>query len=204
MSYSLLNRTSAPQILRLCAISFKQGVLDAYDLGDDYAAREFVDKHKPDWSYGVLGEPDDYDWKMWRFSIYRACRYNNLTKFAENYLYEVKKYNYLFCPIVFSMRFYLMGIEEWLEYPNPVNIERFKQETYIHWKPVPAGAAKMTRNEILATMQDIAYDYRRLPEEQQTVRAGVMVEFSSALFDLTRKIPVHKRIIIDGSAIKNI
>lgn len=185
MSYSPLNRTTAPQILRLCALCFKNGVLDAYNFGDDYAAEEFVRNHKDKWTYGVLGEPDDYDWKMWRFSLYKWCRRAGLSSFADNYLYEVKRYNYLYCPILMSMRFYLMGIEEWLSYPNPINIEIFKRSGNIHWHI--SGSQKITRQEIIADMQGFSYEYRRVPEEAQTVSANVLDEFCSAIFDLTSK-----------------
>lgn len=184
---------------------FKQGVLDAYKMGDDYAVRDFVEKHKANWSYGVLGEPDDYDWKMWRFSLYRWCRRCRLAQFAENYLYEVKSFNYLYCPIVFSMRFYLMGIEEWLDYPNPVGIERFRQGTMSHWTPnTDHGANKITTREIIVEMQEIAYQYRRRPEDDWEVRGGVMVEFGTAMVDLTSKFAYKKRLVIGDETIKNI
>lgn len=204
MQTSLLNRRTAPQILRTCTLCLKNGVIDAYNLGDDYAVEEFLRKHKENWTYGVLGEPDDYDWKMWRFALYRWCRKSGLTSFAEDYLYEVKKYNYLYCPIVFAMRFYLMGIEEWLAYPNPVGIERFKKETSMHWQEVGSHGKKMTRKEIIALMQDIAYQFRRRPEEDQEVSFSVMDSFCSAIFDLTSQYKFKRRIVIDGKTIKNI
>lgn len=204
MKFSPLNRTTAPQILRLCMLCFKNGVLDAYEQGDDYAVQDFLDKHKKSWTYGVLGEPDDYDWKMWRFTLYKWCRRNNLTTFAENYLYDVKRYNYLYCPILLSMRFYLMGIEEWLAYPNPVNIERFRSESAIHWQPLGTGAQKITRREIIAQMQDFAYQFHRRPVDEREISYGVLDEFCSALFDLTSKLKYKKRIIVNGKAIQNI
>ena len=204
MTYSPLNRTSAPQILRLCLLCLKNGVLDAYDLGDDYAVEEFLTKHKKGWTYGILGEPDDYDWKMWRFALYKWCRRHGLSTFAENYLYEVKRFNYLYCPILITMRFYLMGIEEWLAYPNPVNIERFRKESSLHWQPMGQGSQKMTRREIIAEMQDIAYQFRRRPESEREISFSVLDEFCSAMFDLTSKYKFKKRIIIDGKAVQNI
>ena len=194
MSSSPLNRTTAPQILRLCTLCLKHGVLDAYELGDDYAAREFLDQHKEDWTYGVLGEPDDYDWKMWRFSLYKWCRRNGMTTFAETYLYNVKRFNYLYCPILMSMRFYLIGIEEWLAYPNPVNIERYRKDTSMHWQPMGRGAQKIFRREVIMQMQDIAYQYRRLPEDRREISFGVMDEFCTAVYDMTSKLKYKKRI----------
>ena len=204
MKFSPLNRRSAPQILRLCALCFKQGVLHAYELGDDYTAKEFLEQHKENWTYGVLGEPDDFDWKMWRFSLYRWCRYADLSNFAETYLYTVKTYNYLYCPIVMSMRFYLKGIEEWLDYPNPVQIERFKQESKVHWKPMPGAARKIIRQDLLADMQEIAYEYRRLPEDVRHLGEHVMTDFCAAMFDLTSKYVLKKKIRIDDTQIQNI
>lgn len=203
MSFSPLNRTTASQILRLYVLCFKHGVLDAYELGDDYVAAEFVRNHKENWTYGVLGEPDDYDWKMWRFSLYKLCRRNGLAQFAENYLYEVKRYNYLYSPILMSMRFYLMGIEEWLSYPNPGEIEIFRQERSIHWAKNLPGGKRITRLEIIAESQDIAYQYRRAPEEARVISTSVLDEFCTATLDLTNKHVSKKRIIIDGKAVKN-
>lgn len=204
MSSSPLNRTTAPQILRLCALCLKNGVLDAYEMGDDYAVEEFLRKHKEGWTYGVLGEPDDYDWKMWRFSLYKWCRRNALSQFADNYLYEVKRFNYLYCPILLSMRFYLMGIEEWLSYPNPVNIERFRKESAVHWAPMGAGSQKMTRKEIIAEMQNVAFQFRRRPEEAQEVSFGVIDEFCKAIYDLTSSYTRENHLIIDGEEIQNV
>lgn len=203
MSISLLNRRTAPQIVSLCAMCFKQGVLDAYEQGDDYAAKEFLDQHKAGWTYGVLGEPDDYDWKMWRFSLYRWCRHHGLARFAEEYLYEVKKFNYAFCPIVLSMRFYLMGIEEWLAYPNPVGIERFRRETMVHWKIEPGTVRKFSRKSIIIEMQSMAYQYRRRPESDWEVSGGVMVEFGTAMVALTSKLVYNKRLKIGDESIQN-
>ena len=199
-----MNRTTAPQILRLCSLCYKNGVLDAYELGDDYLSGEFLGAHTADWSYGVLGEPDDFDWKMWRFSLYKWCRRQGLSKFADSYLYEVKRYNYLFCPIILSMRFYLMGIKDWLAYPNPTGIEVFRQNNSSYWDAFKTGPRKMTKKDVLAEIQGMVYEYRRLPEESQTVSYSVFDEFSSALYDLVSKYVSNDNIVIDGKTIKNI
>lgn len=183
-----LNRTTAPQILRFFDICFKQGVIDAYNFANDYEAREFVEKHKPAWDFGVLGEPDDFDWEMWRFSLYRWARNNRLTPFAENYLYRIVKKNYLWCLLPFCMQFYLMGIEEWLSYPNPGQMERFLNEGKIHWAPQKNPTLrKMTKADFRFYMQEFARQYRRLPEEQQPVSYRTMDGYCRAIYDLNQK-----------------
>ena len=89
-----------------------------------------------------------------------------MTTFAENYIYKIVKKNYLWCLLPFCMRFYLMGIEEWIQYPNAAALERFKHEGRIHWAPqANSSLRKMTKSDIHSYMLQFAYEYRRAPEE---------------------------------------
>jgi hypothetical protein len=183
-----LNRTSAPQIIRFFDLCFKQGVIDGCNFTDDYGAKEFVEKHKGAWDFGVLGEPDDFDWQMWRFTLYRWARYNHMTPFAENYIYKIVKKNYLWCLLPFCMRFYLMGIEEWIQYPNEAALERFKHESRIHWAPqTNSSLRKMTKSDIHSYMLQFAYEYRRAPEEVRVMNVLTMDGYCQAVHDLNQK-----------------
>ena len=192
MSLSPLNRTTAPQILRFFDVCFKQGVVDAYDIGDDYAVREFLDLHKPDWSFGILNEPNDYDWKMFRFCMYRWARQHRLTSFAENYIYKIRTTGFLWALLPFCMRIYMMGMEEWLEYPNPVGIEVFKNTNAVHWSPRFKGQMKLTKADWFSYIQEFAIEHRRLPAEQQIMSPLVMEDYPQALYDLTRTFQKRK------------
>ena len=101
------------------------------------------------------------------------------------------------------MRFYLMGIEEWLAYPNPVGIERFRRETMVHWKIEPGTVRKFSRKSIIIEMQSMAYQYRRRPESDWEVSGGVMVEFGTAMVALTSKLVYNKRLKIGDESIQN-
>lgn len=193
---SELNRTTAPQIVRFFDYCFKQGVYDAYNFADDYAARDFLEQHKAAWDFGVLGEPDDFDWEQWRFTLYRwARRVNGLSRFAVTYIYRILKKNYLWYLLPFCMRFYLMGIEEWLDYPNPVGMEMFKLEPKIHWKPMKKFK-KITLTDTISYMQEFTYEYRRVPEEERTMSVETMDNFCMAVHDLTRKYVTGRKIRI--------
>lgn len=188
MSFCPLNRTTAPQMLRFFDVCFKRGVTDACSLGDDYAVREFIDLHKTDWTFGVLGEPNDFDWQMFRFSMYRWARENRLTSFAENYIYKIRTKGYLWTLLPLCMRFYLMGMEEWLEYPNPAAVEVFKGANMVHWAPRPFGQKKITRPDWFVYIQEFAVEHRRLPEEYQVMSPLMMEDFSRAVYDLSRRL----------------
>lgn len=204
---SPLNRTSAPTILRFFDLCFKQGVIDAYEFANDYDAKVFWRKHKEAWDFGVLGEPDDYDWEMWRFTLYRWGRLNHFTKFTETYIYKITKKNYLWYILPYCMRFYLMGIEEWLDYPAPQNIERFKKESKIHWKPMPSHLRKITKNDWISYMQEFVYTFRRSPlseGEDRVMSWKTFDAYEQAIHDLTRGYDTEKKICFGEEEDKDI
>lgn len=161
---SPLNRTSAPSVLRLFDYCFKQGVLDACAMEDDYTVKEWLDARLRDGSYGLLSDIDTpYDWKRWRFILFRWCRIAKMTPLGENYIDRIRKPgSFYFCVIPICMRFYLMGVEEWLEYPNPNNTVLFKQKSKIHWKPVPDHLKTITKNDFISYVQDFVYERERI------------------------------------------
>lgn len=195
-----LNRTSAPIILRFFDLCFKQGVIDAKEFNDDASAKEFLDSHKESWDFGLLGVDDFDGWQEWRFVLYRWGRQHRMTKFSENYIYRITKKNYLWYFLPFCMRFYLMGIEEWLKYPNPVRIELFKKESKVHWMPVQSNLRKMTTNDFISYMQEFVYDFRRSPLSKGEDRIMVDTTFDSfqqAVHDLTRGFKTGRKIKIE-------
>lgn len=185
----LLNRTTAPIILRFFDLCFKQGVIDAKEYQDDQGARDFLKRHKEAWDFGVLGEPDDYDWEMWRFTLYRWGRRNRFVQFSEGYIYQIMKKNYLWYFLPYCMRFYLMGIEEWLDYPNPNGMAIFKATSKIHWKPMPNRLKKISLNDWISYMQEFVYEFRRSPMsegEDRVMNPQLFDTFELAIHDLTR------------------
>lgn len=188
-----LNRTTAPQAVRFMFVCFRQGVLDACEYGDDMGVKEFVDAHKASWTFGILGEPDDYDWQAFRVKMYSLARRNHLGGFAENYIFRIRQRNYLWCLLPYCLQFYIMGLEEWLAYPNPQKIAAFKKAGSIHWDPnYPYKQIK--RMDIINSMQEMALLYRRIPEEDRLIGATTMDGFIEAVYNLTRKYVTGRQI----------
>ena len=130
MAKSPLNRTTAPQVVRLFDYCFRQGVTDASDFGDDIAVQEWLDRRLADGQYGLLSGYDEvFDWKRWRLVLYRWCRMGRLGGIGERYVDQIHRYKATsaFALLPMAMRFYLMGVEEWLAYPNQNNMAQFKQ-----------------------------------------------------------------------------
>lgn len=182
----LLNRTTAPHVLRFFDLCFKQGVIDACAYGNDLDTKEFLEAKEADWSFGTLEQPDDYDWQAFRYWAYWLARRNGMKTLAENYFFRIRSHNYVWCVLPYAMRFYLMGIREWLRYPNPVGIEMFKSQNRIHWDPNEKTKA-ITKPDIISYLHEFEFQYRRLDIELQPVSETAMSSFIQALFDLSRK-----------------
>ena len=182
----ILNRTTAPQTIRFFWTCFRQGVLDACEYGNDIEAKEFLEAHRQDWTFGVLSRPDNLDWQMFRQQLYWWARQAGQKSLAEGYFFRIRTKNYSWAVLHYCMRFYLMGIAEWLKYPNHGGIEVFKAKPMTHWAP-SEPVAKVTRTDIISYLHEFEYEYYRSPEECREVSAAAMSSFISALFDLSRK-----------------
>lgn len=188
-----LNRTTAPQVVRLFDTCFKMGVLDAQAQEDDYAVKDFLDRHKSGGGYGLVYDDEDFDFRRWRFTLERWCREYRLgsvgdTYLNSRYLRQYKK-TFLFAILPMTMRFYLMGVEEWLEYPNPLGLELFKQTKKIHWKPVKKHLKYMNTDDFLSLLQEFIYERQKLGLEDD-LSARNYDDFSTAMWSLTRKYEV--------------
>lgn len=181
---SALNRTSANQILLFFDACFKQGVLDAYDLGSDLEARDFLQEKRADWSFGRLGMRGEFDWQMFRQTLYWWARRSRLQSLAEKYIFKIRTKAITWCLFPFCMRFYLNGIEEWIDYPNEARIEIFKSSKRVHWSP-NSELSKFTKGDYFSYLHEFAYQFRQIPESEQPVNATLMDSFIQALYDLS-------------------
>ncbi len=190
---SPLNRTTAPQAIRLFDYCFKQGVLDACNLEDDYAAREFLDSRLEDGGYGLLSEPSDgFDWRRWQHTLYRFCRFGRLGSIAESYIDKVHRYKNtsLFAILPIAMRFYLMGVQEWLDYPNATNTALFKQNKKVHWKPMPRHLRDIRTADFISTIQEFVYE-RQAKAFENDLSPGKYDSFANAMWRCVQKYPVY-------------
>jgi len=188
-SKSPLNRSTAPLVIRLFDYCFKQGVQDARDLENDFEAQEWVQTCLQNGTYGVLPEKDlPFDWRRWRFTLYRWCRIAHLPSLADVYLNRMERYKntFAFAILPIAMRFYLMGVQEWLEYPNPNNMAYFLQNSKIHWKPTLQHLKKMRISDFISYVQEFAYE-RMDGKVEGDLSADKYDDFSRAIWRCTQK-----------------
>lgn len=189
-----LNRTTAPQLLRLFDHCFRQGVFDAMDSFDDYVARDFVERHKADGGYGLLYDDENFDWRRWRFTLARWCREERLGSVGDvlidsPWLWKSGRKTFLVALLPISMRFYLMGIEEWLDYPNRGNLGFFKIMRKVHWKKMEKPyLQKITTQDFISYIQEFVYERQRL-HIQGDLEESKYDSFATAMWTLTKRYP---------------
>lgn len=157
------------QIAHLFDYCFKRGAIEACDAEDDVAVTDWYEQRKKDGCYGLISDMGlDYDWRRWRFTLLRWCRMANLRSLADGFIDELKRDgNILSAIFPVSMRFYLLGVKEWLDYPNPINMEFFKHNMRIHWKDTND---KFFNNDYIVYIHEFTYEAQDSGIEERLVR----------------------------------
>lgn len=182
----MINRQTARMILKLFDCCFKRGVIDASEADNEHWCREFIEARRTQGDFSLLDVSDIYDWKEWRMILARWCRYTKNMKLCPLYLDKVYKENYYWSIFPIAMDFYILGVEEWLEYPNPYKIELFRYSASTHWKPMPRkGLQKITTDDKVSYVQQFAYERERL----DPARGGSYVNFAQEIWAFTRPLP---------------
>lgn len=182
----MINRQTAKMLLKLFETCFKQGVIDACEQDDDYWCREFIEARRTQGDFSLLDVRDSYDWKEWRMIIGRWCRYTHNLKLCVLYLDKVYTKNFYWSVFPIAMDFYMLGIEEYLEYPNPINLELFKTKSGQHWKPMKTKIMQhMDRDEKVGYVQQFAFERERMDPEAN----GKYTAFAQEVWGFTRPLP---------------
>ena len=150
------------QTIRLFDYCFRQGVFDACEMEDDYAVQEFYDKMMETGGYGLLLEPNDgFNWRRWQHTLYHFCRMGRIGSMTDSYVNLIHRYKntFVFSLIPMTMRFYLEGIKEWLDYPNPNAMQLFKQTKKQHWTPnLPSHVRTLKTQDYIFILQGFVYE----------------------------------------------
>jgi len=161
---------------------------------DDYAVQEFYDARMADGGYGqLLDDNDDFDWRRWQHALYRICRLNRVGNSTANYIDSIHRYQrtFVFALLPMTMRFYLEGIKEWLDYPNPSAIQMFKQNRRQHWTPnLPSHIRSIRTPDYIFMLQSFVYERQNMHLEKD-LSATHYDHFANAMWRLTQRFPVY-------------
>ena len=174
-------------IYHLLAVWIRQEITPYLQVGELYPDREHA-------ICALLHKWQDEERRIYHVfhSLSREQMERYVYEQAEKYFFALRKKDVSWCLLPYCMQFYLLGIEEWLDYPNPANIEIFKSTPKLHWSP-KGPIKKFIRPDYFSYLHNFYYQYSQIPEDLQTVSPTMMDSFVSALYDLSSRYGKRKR-----------
>ena len=163
---SPITKKNGTDLLRLMDYCFKRGVVDACEVGDNYAVQTWYDEMLHSGRYGLVSFPDEeFDWRRWRFIIHKWAREQRFPYSCTDYIDGIRKAQGMgFVIVPMTMRFYLMGVGEWLEYPNDLAILMFKAKKFVRWSnKVPSHMKNMKNEDMILLIQEFSYEFKQYP-----------------------------------------
>ena len=187
---SPITRKSAPEIIRLLDLCYKQGVVDAAEMEDDLSVKDWLDETVESNRYGLVCVDDPKcDWKRWRFYLLRWCRDNRMSTLGFDYIDNIRKASgigYIIIPV--SFKFYLRGVRDWLQYPNEMNMALFKSKGRLRWGAEATSMSKILKNDdYIFIIQEYVYELRNKPTvEMRKITDRTIDGFEYAMWQTTR------------------
>lgn len=168
----------ARSIISLVDYCYRLGVFDAYEVGDEGLAREYLGEVSKVGVYGFLN--DDFqaiDWEEWMLRLLAGAR-NTSWRSVMASLYSMvgkrpnNSYIGAFVPI--SQMFYAKGVRDYSNYSNSCNIEVFRGRTKTQWTARGLISFSIPRyaDEIQLACYDLARrDEKAIEEAESKIKA---------------------------------
>lgn len=162
----LYSTTLLRQTFSLFDYAFREGVFDAATFGDNVVCEEFLKKYKQKPVFALLNTPREISWTEWRFVIGRWAALRHLGALTSKFLTR-RGYTWFIRALYRVVQdFYFRGIEEWLQYSNPLSLEVFRGRVRVHWVPTNRTRFKTIRpDEFIAMAQEFAYSRMSVAKE---------------------------------------
>lgn len=159
----IITRTIALNIISLVDYCYRKGVEDAYDIGDEGLAREFLDKVSEIGVYGFLNEEGyTMGWKEWSLRLMsqsRMTRWNSpMTRYFTLVGNRVNQ-NYLGTFIPVSEAFYAKGVRDYTNNPYGCDFQLFQEKERVYW--TADGLYNMNNRRYVDEIQLCAFDLQR-------------------------------------------
>lgn len=192
-----ITRRNAQEIISLLDFCFRKGVLSAYEVGNDWQVKDWYDERLGNWSYGMVDYPDEeFDWRRWRFFLLKWCRENRLSMTTYELIDGVRVVQGMsYVLLLMTMRFYLLGVKEWLEYPNGAALAIFRSRRKQRWSnKVPEHMKNMKNDDFISLIQEFSYEFRSNPVgDVAKLKQNAFTSFEMAMWTMTRRL--HAKII---------
>ena len=134
MIENAINKRNLRSLLILFDYFYKRGVIDAMEKTDIWNARDFVIRMRENHTFGTIDRDLSLGWRQWLVLLRYECSLHRWAA-ARKILGFIRSYNgYLATILPLTMAFYLKGVEDYCDHPNPVYKTLFLSKNFSQWK----------------------------------------------------------------------
>lgn len=151
---TLIDSTLMNIILSIFNTCYKQGVMDAEDVGDGELYASFEHELSVPGVYGRINDFDRYDIHGWRIQLLQMLFHKS--EAHKNFLLrmDIKK-DYINCVFPISLEFYLMGIRDYNANPTIHNFDLFDNDKMQRW--TKKGIDRVAKSDIMVWVQSFGF-----------------------------------------------
>ena len=138
---NLINNSNLRWVLILFDHFYKMGVIDAMEKTDQWQARDFVSRMRESGTYGTIDRDYSMGWKQWLALVRYECSLKKWNALRDLLACITSSRGYVATILPITMAYYLKGIEDYWDNPNPINKTLFLAKSFYQW-----GSKIKTRN----------------------------------------------------------
>lgn len=133
MVRNLINKSNLRRVLILFDYFYKMGVIDAMSKTDQWQARDFVSRMRESKAYGTIDRDYSMGWKQWLTLVRYECTLKKWNSLRDLLMCITSSKGYVATILPLTMAYYLKGIEDYWDHPNPVNKTIFLSKAFNLW-----------------------------------------------------------------------
>lgn len=140
---------------------YRLGVTQARELGDEGAAREFLDTHDEVGVYGFLSDGLNVGVLEWQLRMQKEARLTSMWGSMHKYFLRMGRYgqNYLSCLLPIAQLWFNMGVRDYISNPSACDYAIFDGKTRVRWSK--KGLLNINSREYVETIQLQCFDLMR-------------------------------------------
>lgn len=177
-----LTRRDALRITRFLMACYHEGVCDAWKANDDTYCHQYMSRQKRELSYGILDTPA-MNANTYLFTLLLYCRSYRMPDFGRGVIMNMTRNSPL---LDLCERFYVQGINDYVDNPDYLHMDEFKDEPNSLW----GGRYKEAPCDyVVRTVQNFCLEIKEGYEKLGRAERGAEIsKFGYTLWLLTRPV----------------
>lgn len=130
---NIINGRNLKWVLTLFDHFYKMGVIDAMEKTDQWQARDFIARMRESGTYGTIEKDYSMGWRQWLALVRYESSLQNWKTTRDILGCITSSRGYVATILPMTMAYYLKGIEDYWNNPNPINKTLFLSKKFNLW-----------------------------------------------------------------------